>query len=67
MTDAFQTSWLDIDVISGKRTPLSLRVCIENPCCLTLFYKPSIMIYYDWNDVMYDARGIICGVVGDDA
>jgi hypothetical protein len=25
------------------------------------------MIYYDWNDVMYDARGMFCAVVlGDD-
>jgi hypothetical protein len=23
------------------------------------------MIYYDWNDVMYDARGMFCAVVGD--
>jgi hypothetical protein len=24
------------------------------------------LIYYDRNDVMYDARGMFCGVVGDD-
>jgi hypothetical protein len=23
------------------------------------------LIYYDWNDVMYDARGMFCAVVGD--
>jgi hypothetical protein len=25
-----------------------------------------LLIYYDRNDVMYDARGMFCGVVGDD-
>jgi hypothetical protein len=31
----------------------------------SLSIRAGHVIYYDWNDVMYDARGMFCEVVGD--